>query len=259
MLREQYTVTLPVFTGPLDLLLRLIKREELDITAVALAQVTGQFLDYLRALQPDDMQAVADFLSIAARLILIKSEALLPRPPEREPDEEDPGEELARQLRIYKRFQQAARALGRRDELRTYLRLSVPKVVAPRFDLSDVTVDHLRQAMMQLLSSLPADAPDVSSVVERPRVTIRQQIRLVHRVLRTERRASFFAMLKTATTRTEILITFLAILELVKRGMLVARQQHLFGDIVLEPVGDWVDEDEIAIGSEMENEPGDAI
>ncbi len=256
MLREQYTVTLPVFTGPLDLLLRLIKREELDITAVALAQVTGQFLDYLRALQPDDMQAVADFLSIAARLILIKSEALLPRPPERESDEEDPGEELARQLRIYKRFQQAARALSQRDGLRTYLRLSVPKVVAPRFDLSDVTVDHLRHAMMQLLSSLPADAPDVSSVVERPHVTIRQQIRLVHQVLRTERRASFFAILKTATTRTEILITFLAILELVKRGMLVARQQHLFGDIVLEPVGDWVDEDEIAIGSEMENEPG---
>ena len=164
MLREQYTVTLQVFTGPLDLLLRLIEREELDITAVALAQVTGQFLDYLRALQPDDMQAVADFLSIAARLILIKSEALLPRPPEREPDEEDPGEELARQLRIYKRFQQAARTLSQRDGLRTYLRLSVPKVVAPRFDLSDVTVDHLRRAMMQLLSSLPAAAPDVSSV-----------------------------------------------------------------------------------------------
>ena len=87
-------------------------------------------------------------------------------------------------------------------------------------------------------------------------MTIRQQIRLVHQVLRTERRASFFAILKTASTRTEILFTFLAILELVKRGMLVAEQQHLFGDIVLEPIGDWVDEDEIAIGSEMESEPG---
>src|SRR3990172_4933329 len=89
-----FPVTLPVYQGPLDLLLQLIEREELDITRVALAQVTDQYLAYVRALEQHNLSDIADFILIAARLLLIKSDALLPRPPQRAADEEDPGEAL---------------------------------------------------------------------------------------------------------------------------------------------------------------------
>jgi segregation and condensation protein A len=93
-----YTVRLPVYEGPLDLLLELIERAELDITKIALAQVTDQYLSHLRQITQRDLDDLASFLVVAARLLQIKSEALLPRPPEREPGEEDPGDALARQL-----------------------------------------------------------------------------------------------------------------------------------------------------------------
>jgi segregation and condensation protein A len=98
-----YTVTITVYEGPLDLLLQLIEHAELDITAVALAKVTDQYLAYIHLMQvPAD--EISAFLVVAAKLLQIKSEALLPRPPVREVGEEDPAEALARQLRIYKRF-----------------------------------------------------------------------------------------------------------------------------------------------------------
>src|SRR6185295_15384281 len=123
---NNYTVQLPVYAGPLDLLLQLIERDELDITKVALAQVTDQFLSYLKVLESLNLGDIADFLVIAARLILIKSEALLPRPVVREPGEEDPADELARQLIAYKRYKEIALTLREREDagLRTYLRLA---------------------------------------------------------------------------------------------------------------------------------------
>ncbi|HAE58870.1 MAG TPA: hypothetical protein DCG54_05015, partial [Anaerolineae bacterium] len=103
-----YTVQIPVYEGPLDLLLQLIERAELDITSVALAMVTDQYLKYIRAMQEARAEEISAFLVIAAKLIQIKSEALLPRPPVREVGEEDPAENLARQLRIYKQFKKIA-------------------------------------------------------------------------------------------------------------------------------------------------------
>src|SRR5512144_516146 len=99
-----YTVATPVYEGPLDLLLQLIERAELDITTLALAQVTDQYLAYLRAMEEHAAEEVSAFLVIAAKLLQIKSEALLPRPPVREVGEEDPGAALAQQLLMYKRF-----------------------------------------------------------------------------------------------------------------------------------------------------------
>src|SRR3990172_4509276 len=125
---SHYTPPPSLLEGPLDLLLQLIEREELDITRVSLAQVTDQFLAYLKILERLNIADIADFLVAAARLLLIKSEALLPRPPERQPDEEDPGYELARQLLAYKRYKEIAGALHERAEAgpRTYLRLAPP-------------------------------------------------------------------------------------------------------------------------------------
>src|SRR3989304_3753693 len=119
-----YQVTIPVYEGPLDLLLQLIERAELDITKVALAQVTDQYLGHIRQMEELAADDVSAFIVIAARVLQIKSEVLLPRLPVREPGEDDPGEALAWQLITYKKFREIADWLAQRETagLRTYLR-----------------------------------------------------------------------------------------------------------------------------------------
>ncbi len=254
-----FPVDLPVYQGPLDLLLQLIEREELDITKVALAQVTDQYLVHVRALEQQNLEGIADFLVIAARLILIKSEAILPRPPERSPGEEDLGDELARQLMAYKKYKEIAGALHQREEegLRTYLRLAAPPKVEGKLDLSNVSVDDLWKAVTRALALMP-DAPPVSSVIIPPKITIREKIRRIQVALRAAGRARFFDLLAEAKSRIEVMVTFLAILELVKQRRVSAFQERLFGDIVVESIGDWINDDSIQIYSEMEREEDEA-
>ncbi|HEY2979571.1 MAG TPA: segregation/condensation protein A, partial [Anaerolineales bacterium] len=122
---DGYKVHTPVYEGPMDLLLDLIERAELDITAVSLALVTDQYLNYLHGLDEANPDEISAFLVIAAKLVLIKSEALLPRPPARAPGEEDLGQTLVEQLKLYKRFKEIGGWLMDRQEnnLRTYLRV----------------------------------------------------------------------------------------------------------------------------------------
>jgi segregation and condensation protein A len=242
---SNYTVQLPVYAGPLDLLLQLIERDELDITKVALAQVTDQFLAYIKVLENLNIADLADFLVISARLILIKSEALLPRPPEREAGEEDPADELARQLIAYKRYKEIAFLLHEREEagLRTYLRLADPPKVEAQLDLSGVTPLHLLEAMRRALALHP-DKPVLGTVVAPPKVTIRDQIRLINRALRGGAgRTTFQRMLATAQSRMEVVVTFLAMLELIKRRKIEARQQEAFGDIEVIAISEWTEEE----------------
>lgn len=250
---QTFPVDLPVYQGPLDLLLQLIEREELDITKVALAQVTDQYLAYVREMEQHDLANIADFVIIAARLLLIKSEALLPRPPQRAPGEEDPGEELARQLILYKKYKEIGEILRHREDegLRTFLRTAAPPKADPKLDLSNLTALDLFRAVTRALSLVP-DAPSVSEVVIPPKVTIRDKIRRVQLALRTQGRARFFDLLAEAQSRVEIMVTFLAILELVKQRRVAAFQEKVFGDILVEPLGDWVNDDSIQIYSDME-------
>jgi len=160
--RSAYTVQLPIFEGPLDLLLQLIEREELDITKVSLAQVTDQFLGYLKILESLNIADLAEFLVVAARLILIKSEALLPRPAERQPGEEDPADELARQLIAYKRYKEIAGTLHEREAagLHTYLRLAPPPKVEAKLDPRGLTPLALLEAVRRALALTP-DLPSL--------------------------------------------------------------------------------------------------
>ncbi|MGD2144818.1 MAG: segregation/condensation protein A, partial [Anaerolineae bacterium] len=114
---QLYQIQLPTFEGPLDLLLRLIEREELDVTSVALAQVTDQYLERLAELERRQPRDLADFLVVAAKLVLIKSAALLPRPsrPDAPEDAEDVGQDLVHRLRLYKRFKEIAGLLHARE------------------------------------------------------------------------------------------------------------------------------------------------
>jgi segregation and condensation protein A len=238
---QDYQVKLPVFEGPLDLLLYLIEREELDITAVSLAAVTEQYLDYIALLENLVVDQLADFLVIAARLIWIKSQALLPRPPEMEV-EEDVGDDLVRQLLAYKQFKEVAKGLGQREEegLRSFIRLAPPpKIESSNIDLTGVTVDDLLTAVRRALA-VAAPLPPVGNVVKPLTITIRDQIALIERMLESQLRISFTQLLQRRS-RMEIAVTFLAVLELARRRRIEVMQEQLFGEIVIQRGAEAVD------------------
>lgn|SRR5664280_879462 len=242
-----YTVTTPVYAGPLDLLLQLIEHAELDITALALAQVTDQFLDYIHQMQvPAD--EISAFLVVAAKLLQIKSEALLPRPPVREAGEEDLGEALARQLQIYKRFKELANWLDalQAQHMRTYLRVAPPVKIEGRLDLSDLTLADLLAAAQDIFSE-EADKLALGTVISAPRITIREKISLIAERLGQNPNATFKSLLGRKPSRLEVVVTFLALLELVKRYRVAARQEGLFTDIQIEKMEDWGKEEELEI------------
>jgi segregation and condensation protein A len=242
-----YTITTPVYEGPLDLLLQLIEHAELDITALALAQVTDQYLAYIHQMQvPAD--EISAFLVVAAKLLQIKSEALLPRPPVREADEEDPGEALARQLRIYKRFKELANWLDEREtrHLRTYLRLAPPPKVEGRLDLSDVSLADLLAAAEGIFAE-EAEKQALGTVISAPRITIREKIALITKQLGQSRNTTFSSLLGKKPNRLEVVVTFLALLELVKRYRVAASQEGLFSDIQIEKLEEWGTDEELEI------------
>lgn len=230
-----YTVDTPIFAGPLDLLLQLIERAELDITRLALAQVTDQYLDYLKTLENQLADEVSAFIVIAARLIQIKSEALLPRPPIREQGEEDPGDALAKQLRLYKQFKMAAEHLSIREsfQLRSFLRLAPTPKVEGKLDLSGITINELVFAAYDIYEN-KKPSQQLSTVVRAPKVTIREKIgEIISNITKTGS-FRFRNLFNRVSSRLEVVVTFLAMLELVKRHIVLAKQESLFGDISLE-------------------------
>ncbi|MEE9217083.1 MAG: segregation/condensation protein A [Anaerolineales bacterium] len=237
----EYSVNLPVFEGPLDLLLRLIEQEELDITTVALAQVTDQFLEHLEQIPEKPASDLAGFLVVAAKLLQIKSEALLPRPPDRDPGEEDPAEALAQQLLLYRQFKEAATELATREEagLRTYLRLTQePPMVNEQLDLGGLGLEELRSAMVEALAGLP-EVPTLEHAAEPPKVRIRDKIRWIVDMMDREGRVSFNSLVSSAASRLDIVVSFLAVLELVKDRHVIASQAEPFADIELSRGSNW--------------------
>lgn len=240
-----YQVRTPVYEGPLDLLLQLIERAELDITRLALAQVTDQFLVHIKEIEQRAPEEVSAFLVIAARLLQIKSEALLPRPPTREPGEEDPGEALAQQLIAYKRYRQIADQLHLREAmgLRAHLRLAPPPKVEGNLDLAGLGLPDLINAAYQVFIYAKS-APPLSTLIAPPRITIREKISLISQALRQKGRITFQALLGEKRSRLDIVVTFLAMLELVKRNFVRTYQDRLFGEIGIEPTTSWDDQQE---------------
>jgi len=236
---EPYQVKLPVFEGPLDLLLHLIERQELDITTVSLAAVTEQYLAYIAVLENLAVDQLADFLVIAAKLIWIKSQALLPRPPDLEA-EEDVGDDLVHQLLAYKQFKQVAQGLAEREAegLRSFIRLAPPpKPATINVDLGGVTIEDLLEAVRRALA-LAEPAPPVGDVVRPLVITIRGQIALIEATLAVQPSISFTELLRQASSRIEIIVTFLAVLELLKRRRIEVMQERMFGEIIIRPGAD---------------------
>ena len=237
---KPYQVATAVYEGPLDLLLQLIERAELDITKLSLAQVTDQYLDYIRHLEQRDMEDVSAFIVIGSRLIQIKSEALLPRSIQRDQGEEDPGEALARQLIAYKRYRQIADLLAHKEEagLRSHLRLAPVPQFEAKLDLTGIGLTELLSAAQSVFSQA-SQKSTLETVVTRPRVTIREKIHRIARFLRKHNVITFTSLLSDRNSKLDIIVTFLAILELMKLRLVEAQQEKQFGNISIKSISDW--------------------
>ena len=233
VLAPPYQFRLPAFEGPLDLLLTLIEREELDITTIALAQVTDQFLAYMADLEQDQLREIVHFLVVAARLLLIKSLALLPRPPAPPSEVEQMADELVQQLQIYKRFKEIAALLHQREQqgLHGYVRVAPQPRSEPQLDMGNVTSHDLLLAFQEVLDALPA--PPVGKILSPITVTIEDQIGAIEGHLARRARVRFREILSEAVTRIEVIVTLQALLELIKQDRVDIYQEQVFGPIYI--------------------------
>jgi len=245
---EAYSVSTPVFEGPLDLLLQLIERAQLDITKLALAQVTDQYLQHLRLITERSAEEVSAFLVIASKLLQIKSEALLPRPIERVVGEEDPGEALAMQLIHYRKVRSIAEKLGEREasHYRTYIRLTPPPKMTSVVDLSGLGIRDLFEAAKEALANVEHRL-ELNTVIAAPKITIREKIGLIASLLKRSPRTTFRSFVKDAKSRLEVVVTFLAVLELIKRFVIDAYQESMFGEIEVYPTDSWENLDDLEL------------
>jgi segregation and condensation protein A len=250
---DTYQVHLPVFEGPLDLLLQLIEREKLDISVISIGAVTDQFLIYVRQIEYVQADLLADFLVMAARLIWIKSHILLPQPAKLDDEEEeDPAETLARQLKEYKRFKEAAAALRAIEEQgrHAYPRAAEPPDLETRLEEGSVSLADLLAAAQRAIYGLPPPPPVPAGVVVPFTLTIRDQIGLIREQTAGGRAVPFRSLLQHARQRVEVIVTLLAVLELVKRREICAEQDAMFGEIMIVPVpGAEIAEEEPANGA----------
>lgn len=250
---SDYRIDLPAFTGPLDLLLHLIERNELDITAISLARVTEQYLTQVEQLKQNRVDDLIDFLVIGARLVLIKSRALLPQIPSllADEEEEDPAEALARQLQQYKRFKGVANWLGEREArgLRTYLRVAPPPKLEGKIDLTGITVEMLAIALRAALARGEQLEESVAVAVKRPTFTIDGQLGHVRQQLKEAGRVFFGDLLSPQITWAEVSVTLLAVLELIKRQEASAHQAVLFGPIEIMAIAPDNQPESAGVGS----------
>ncbi len=250
----QYNIITPVYQGPLNLLLSLIERAELDITKLALAQVTQQYLEYLRHIEEKNAEEISSFLVIAAKLIQIKSDVLLPRLSTLSKDEPDIGDDLVQQLKTFKIFRNLAQHLEDRHQsgLRTYLRLVVPQGYETKVDLSNISLEDIAQKAASIFLNTKIPNQSLNTIISQPRITVRQRIQLITSLLLNYGRITFHSIISNERSKTNIIVTFLALLELIKRQIIRVHQPHLFSDIEIEAVETWNGQHPIDIDIEFD-------
>ena len=231
-----WSVHLPRFQGPLDLLLYLIDRQQIDIYDIPIAQITGQYLSYLALLEELEPEAAGEFLVMAATLLEIKSRLLLPRaaPVPGAEEEEDPRAELVRQLLEYRRYQAAAQELQERREAGAALFWREGEEPEAGVQLEgEVGALDLYAAFERVLAQ--AQVEPTLERIPRPAVTVKAKMaELLSRLAHARERGLRFQELFTPPWwRLEVVVTFLALLELVKLGRARIRQRQLFGEIVI--------------------------
>jgi segregation and condensation protein A len=232
-----YKVQFEVFEGPLDLLLYLIKKEEVDIYEVNLTKLAVQFIEYLDLMRLLDLDIAGEFLVMASTLMYIKSRELLPRdlqPENTEEDEtEDPRWELIRQLVAYKKFKDAAAALQVREleQENTYPRLPVrPEMpLPPTNPRAEASIFDLLNAVNEVLKRV-GQRPDLREIFE-DKWSVSEKIEFLRNLIAEKPSLKFSDLFHQATSRSEVVCTFLALLELIRLKQLVCVQTEDFGSI----------------------------
>jgi len=236
---NDYKVRLEIFEGPLDLLLYLIKKDEVDIQSISMERITRQYLDYIGTFKLLNIDLAAEFVVMAANLMYIKSRTLLPKteqPPEEDAEEDDPRWELIRQLIEYKKFKDAAGFLSLREiEQADCFAHQADRPELPVEEpapLAEVSIFDLIRAFQNVLKRFE-EAHDFGSIVD-DRYTVADKIEFLITHFSPGQALRFEHLFDGATTKAEVIVTFLAVLELMKLNQFVIRQSHLLGDIEVE-------------------------
>ena len=244
---ETITYKLEHFEGPLDLLLHLIEKNKIDIYDIPIADITAQYLDYVRQMEREDLNIVSEFLVMAATLLDIKARMLLPREVDEAGEEIDPRAELVERLLEYKRYKLLADALADREEgalKHFYKESTLPPEIAryePPVDLDKLldglTLAKLKRIFEQVMKRQEDKIDPIRSnfgTIRREPVSLEQKIGQVMSYARRQRRFSFRELLEGQGDKLEIVVTFLAVLELMKIGKIHLTQEHLFDDLSQE-------------------------
>lgn len=241
-------VKIQVFEGPLDLLLHLIEKNKLNIYDIPIVEITDQYIAYVEAMEEENLDVVSEFLIMAATLIEIKSRMLLPK--EEKEEEEDPREELVRRLLEYKIYKYAAGELEKMGQDAGQVFFGNPQIpkevseyeeeVDPDEVLSDLTLRKLSEIFQDVMKKNKEKVDPIRSKfgkIEKEEVRVEEKVTHIRRQLRGLKNINFRTLLEIQATKTQIVVTFLAVLEMMKTGLIEVRQESIHGDI-------WIDSKE---------------
>ncbi len=238
---QDYKVKLEIFEGPLDLLLYLVKKDELDIYDISIERITKQYLDYIDTFKMLNIELASEFIVMAANLMYIKSRELLPKtlqPPEEEGEDNDPRWDLIRQLVEYKKFKEAAQFLGVqevRGDAFFAANPEPPDLDAVPAGIGQVGIFDLIRAFQRMLKRFEK-ADDIREIVD-DRYTVSGKIDHLLEIIPIGARVRFETLFTDVSSRSEMIVTFLAMLELMKLNHLEVEQEYLLGEIlVVRPV-----------------------
>lgn len=227
-----YTLTLEKFQGPFDLLLQLIEKEKLDITEFSLANVTDEFLNYLKKVEEVQPDELADFLEIAAKLILIKSRLLLPEAAE----EDEEGQDMVNQLKIYQQYARVTKEVGKiaSRPVYSFCRDRIPLEIVPDFSLEVKITSGVLEKYFKNLVSVILNQIKLSQQTFKTRVvSLKEKISELIDILKERQKVIFNSLIKERQ-KPEKIAMFLAVLELVKRRQIVVDQDGIFKEIIIK-------------------------
>lgn len=236
----EVVVKLDAFEGPLDLLLHLIRVAEVRIEDIFVSQITEQYLSIIRAAEAFDMEIAGEFITMAATLIEIKSRSLLPKPPAVEDDEEDelsPEEQIIRQLQLYEMIKNVSSDMRTLESEGAGRRYKLPEELSfktPELDLTGVTAESLFDAFENVLLRKTEETDQIRErVIRREVFTVTNRMVYLRKTIRKKKKVAFSELFDDAVTREEIVVTFIAMLEMIRNGNLQVLQKGLFREIML--------------------------
>ncbi|MCM1404134.1 MAG: segregation/condensation protein A [Prevotella sp.] len=239
---QDVKVHLTDFDGPIDLLLQLVREHKLDIKTVRLGEMTAQYMAYLTELPTLDLDLASEFIEVGAILVEIKSKQILPRPADEKIEPVDEEEQLRQRLAEYALFKEASETLKTMDDVGRYYRAPAVLKVNTNWKLDGVTFDDLTAAFTAILARVGEKSAKVEkTTIKLDRFTVADKIKDVVGRLKTSNRLRFSQLFDADITRSEVINTFLAVLELLKRQLVACQQDQAFGEIEIVKGGAFGD------------------